>query len=77
MPKEDKLMTQVVAGLPAVLAALVKERISPEELRELTKQAAMAAARQHSAEDSLAEATISEVRQLILARLPDSAQLID
>ena len=73
----DRLLRQVVAGLPPALGALVKERVSPEELRDLTRQAAVTAAREHSADDTLAEATISEVRRLILARLPESARLID
>ena len=70
----DRLLREVVAGLPPTLAALLKERVSPAQLRELTQEAAITAGRGHSAEDTLAEATIKELRRLILARLPESAR---
>ena len=70
----DRLLREVVVGLPPALAALLKERVSPAQLRELTKEAAITAARDHSAEDTIAEATIKELRRLILTRLPESAR---
>lgn len=68
----DRLMRQVVAGLPPTVAALVKERISPEQLQEMTAEAALSAGRRHNAEDTLSEGTISELRRLVLLRLPES-----
>jgi hypothetical protein len=68
----DRLLRQVVAGLPPPVAALVKERISPEQLRELTAEAALTAGRRHNAEDTMSEGTISELRRLVLLRLPES-----
>jgi hypothetical protein len=68
----ERLLRQVVAGLPPTVAALVRERISPEQLRELTAEAALNAGRRHNPEDTMSEGTISELRRLVLLRLPES-----
>jgi len=68
----DRLLRQVVAGLPPTVAALVKERIGPEQLRDLTAEAALNAGRRHNSEDTMSESTISELRRLVLLRLPES-----
>jgi hypothetical protein len=66
------LLAEVAAGFTPNVAALVKERITPEELRDLTMQAAVHAARHRDPDDTMSEGTMSELRRLILLRLSES-----